>query len=370
MSAQVQLMPRLQEVGTALHPSSADETRAQVPENDVFAADGGQNAEAAATNHLVVQGGGFWSGINGREQSPFRSPSPEYVDAVEYLQYELQHKAMGETVTRGDTNEVEEDSVENAQRLTLTRDPAKYNSSSSDLGIGIRVAGGVGCEKCGELHTVITDVTTTDIPNQYKGLAVMEWCRHGVDGVTHEEMRRIIARTEEETSIQLIVKECRGPSLPKAEDNSSREPLNVDQDVSSQVPNFTTDSPRRSPSSSTDREASYTPKSLSPTPSPIHSRTCTPSHSPSTTPSPTPPPSPNTPRRGPVKKQNLDPRPVSINLPVSREVVVAPKFMINGIPTGPPQEAGQSKKFFTVESFLGSAPAASIHVSYTYLYSL
>ena len=27
----------------------------------------------------------------------------------------------------------------------------------------------------------------------------------------------------------------RGPSLPKAEDNSSREPLNVDQDVSSQV---------------------------------------------------------------------------------------------------------------------------------------
>ena len=41
------------------------------------------------------------------------------------------------------------------------------------------------------------------------GLAVMEWCRHGVDGVTHEEMRRIIARTEEETSIQLIVKECR-----------------------------------------------------------------------------------------------------------------------------------------------------------------
>ena len=37
----------------------------------------------------------------------------------------------------------------------------------------------------------------------------MEWCRHGVDGVTHEEMRRIIARTEEETSIQLIVKECR-----------------------------------------------------------------------------------------------------------------------------------------------------------------
>ena len=98
-------MPRLQEVGTALHPSSADETRAQVPENDVFAADGEQNAAAAATNHLVVQGGGYWSGINGREQSPFRSPSPEYVDAVEDLQYELQHKAMGETVTRGDTNE-------------------------------------------------------------------------------------------------------------------------------------------------------------------------------------------------------------------------------------------------------------------------
>lgn len=104
MAAQVQLMPRLQEVGTALHPSSADETRAQVPGNDVFAADGGQNAAAAATNHLV-EGSGFWSGINGREQSPFRSPSPEYVDAVEDPQYELQHKAMGETVTRGDTNE-------------------------------------------------------------------------------------------------------------------------------------------------------------------------------------------------------------------------------------------------------------------------
>ena len=40
---------------------------------------------------------------------------------------------------------------------------------SSDLGIGIRVAGGVRCEKCGALHTVITDVTTTDLPNLYKG---------------------------------------------------------------------------------------------------------------------------------------------------------------------------------------------------------
>ena len=51
-------------------------------------------------------------------------------------------------------------------------------SVSSDLGIGIRVAGGVGCEKCGELHTVITDVTTTDIPNQYKG-----WHNDYVDDV-------------------------------------------------------------------------------------------------------------------------------------------------------------------------------------------
>ena len=41
------------------------------------------------------------------------------------------------------------------------------------------------------------------------GLAVMEWCRRVVDGVSHEEMRSIIARTQEETSIQLTVKECR-----------------------------------------------------------------------------------------------------------------------------------------------------------------
>lgn len=131
------------------------------------------------------------------------------------------------------------------------------------------------------------------------------------------------------------------------------------------VPEFT-GSPRRSPSSSTDREASYTPKSLSPTPSPIHSRTCTPSHSASSTPSPTPPPSPNLPRRGPAKKQNFDPLSVSINLPVTQPAggVVTPKFMINGVPTSPPQEVGVShKKKFTVESFLGSVPAASIHVS-------
>ena len=37
----------------------------------------------------------------------------------------------------------------------------------------------------------------------------MEWCRRVVDGVSHEEMRSIIARTQEETSIQLTVKECR-----------------------------------------------------------------------------------------------------------------------------------------------------------------
>ena len=127
-----------------------------------------------------------------------------------------------------------------------------------------------------------------------------------------------------------------------------------------------TSSPQHSPSSSTDREPSYTPKSLSPTPSPLHSHTCTPFHSASSTPSPTPPPSPNLPRRGPTKKQILDPRPASISLPLSRpqgEVVVTPKFMINDVPTSPPQEAGPSKKF-TVESFLGKTPAASIHVSH------
>ena len=108
MAATFQLMPRLQEVGTTLHPTNADETRARLAGNDLFAADdsGRQKAATAATT-VVESQQQFWSSNDGREQSPLRSPSPEYVDAVQEPQYELQDDGatMGETVTRGDTNE-------------------------------------------------------------------------------------------------------------------------------------------------------------------------------------------------------------------------------------------------------------------------
>ena len=43
----------------------------------------------------------------------------------------------------------------------------------------------------------------------HAGLAVMEWCGHSVDGASYEEVRRILAETEGETSVSLLVKECR-----------------------------------------------------------------------------------------------------------------------------------------------------------------
>lgn len=107
MAAEVWLMPRLQEVGTALHPSSADETRARVAGNGLLAADGGgQKATAANSSNLCgrFEGSRQFLSNDDREQSPFRSPSPEYVDAVQEPQ--LQEETMGETVAQRDsTNE-------------------------------------------------------------------------------------------------------------------------------------------------------------------------------------------------------------------------------------------------------------------------
>ena len=39
-----------------------------------------------------------------------------------------------------------------------------------DLGIGVKVAGGVKCDKCGRLHTVITDVTDNLPVHLYRGI--------------------------------------------------------------------------------------------------------------------------------------------------------------------------------------------------------
>ena len=48
---------------------------------------------------------------------------------------------------------------------------------------------------------------------------------------------------------------------------------------------------------------------------------------------------------------------------------MAPKFMINDVPTSPPLvvEEEVPSKHCTVESFVGTAPAASIHVSHSYV---
>ena len=45
--------------------------------------------------------------------------------------------------------------------------------TNTDLGIGVKVAGGVKCEKCGNLHTVITDVQGNSAPQLYKGRIIL-----------------------------------------------------------------------------------------------------------------------------------------------------------------------------------------------------
>lgn len=138
------------------------------------------------------------------------------------------------------------------------------------------------------------------------------------------------------------------PTLPTPSP-SSRSPL---------PPQDTVISTKTAPFS--DKEESHTPKSLSPSVSPVHSRPPTPTPSATSTPSPTPPPSPTL-RRGSPRPSTSDPRPASINLPALRPQgdVVKPKFMINDVPTSPTSVQAPVSKY-TIESF---APKASIHVS-------
>ena len=90
--ANVQLL-RVQEVGATLHPSAA-ETRAPAAGSGRLAAHCHQNDEPQQLRSN-----------NALERDPFRSPSPEFVDAFsEPQQWEL--GTMGETASRTDTNEV------------------------------------------------------------------------------------------------------------------------------------------------------------------------------------------------------------------------------------------------------------------------
>ena len=36
-----------------------------------------------------------------------------------------------------------------------------------------------------------------------------EWGGCGLDGASYEEVRRVLMRTEEESSVEIVVKECR-----------------------------------------------------------------------------------------------------------------------------------------------------------------
>lgn len=155
-------------------------------------------------------------------------------------------------------------------------------------------------------------------------------------------------------SVQIPGTMCRSLKEVQPSSFSFSHPLHLQDTATS------TDSPKAT--SSHDKEESHTPKSLSPSVSPVHSRPHTPTPSNGSTPSPTSP-SPTFRREGP-RHLNSDPRPASINLPAFRPQgdVVKPKFMINDVPASPPSIQGPIEKY-SVESFVGGPPNASIHVS-------
>ena len=95
--AEVVYSLQVQEVGAAQHPT-VGETRVGAP--------GDSRGPAAASSVVETD---KLSVDNAYQGTEFRSPSPEYVDAVQEQQQEDQEReveAMGETTTRRDTNEV------------------------------------------------------------------------------------------------------------------------------------------------------------------------------------------------------------------------------------------------------------------------
>jgi hypothetical protein len=79
----------------------------------------------------------------------------------------------------------------------------------ADLGIGVRISGGMMCKSCGILHAVITAVNrnSTHSSEICEGMCVVEWCGQSLLGATFEQTRRILGSTQGET-VEMVVKEC------------------------------------------------------------------------------------------------------------------------------------------------------------------
>ncbi|KAL5516240.1 hypothetical protein EMCRGX_G001523 [Ephydatia muelleri] len=97
----------------------------------------------------------------------------------------------------------------------LRRKQRSSSSQGNDFGVGLKIVGGVNCERCRNMHAMVTSVLpgTECAHTVREGMLVTEWCGKKLDGRSYEHVLWLMSSTEEEV-VEIVVREPCGLVRP------------------------------------------------------------------------------------------------------------------------------------------------------------